>query len=149
MALTAYRPAERIKFECEICANDYDSDFHRPMVLVPCGHTFCAACIERLDNEECPYDRKTFTAKMPNWEVERAISSKHVDESSRMHFLRRFILASLIRGYNQLSYEDQCKFKPKFEVCFHVRAFERSNSKNYWTLYDQNKVDLFILTHRI
>jgi hypothetical protein len=111
MALTTYRPG-LVKFECEICTNDYDCDYHRPFVLVPCGHTFCAACIERLENEECPYDRKPFTSKMPNWEIERSVTTHRLpEETSRIqHFLRRFVLSGLIRGYNQLGYEKQCEF---------------------------------------
>jgi hypothetical protein len=45
---------------CEICQGSFDTYQNIPKVL-PCGHTICSKCIERMKSKEiarCPFDRK-------------------------------------------------------------------------------------------
>ena len=45
---------------CEICQGLFDTYMNIPKVL-PCGHTICSKCIDRMKNKEivrCPFDRK-------------------------------------------------------------------------------------------
>lgn len=33
---------------CEVCSEIYNDTNHKPYTLIPCGHTYCLDCIERL-----------------------------------------------------------------------------------------------------
>ncbi|XP_034241548.1 heterogeneous nuclear ribonucleoprotein A1-like [Thrips palmi] len=48
-------------FECDICFNDFDQAERTPKLL-PCGHTFCLACLLAVvrSDSSCPKDRKLF-----------------------------------------------------------------------------------------
>ncbi|XP_034248436.1 uncharacterized protein LOC117649639 [Thrips palmi] len=45
--------------ECHVCFEEFDCHKHRPKVL-PCGHSFCLQCLDRLPVKECPVDAKGF-----------------------------------------------------------------------------------------
>lgn len=48
--------------DCSICFNTFNEHKHRPLVL-PCGHTFCKACLQRereRGGSQCFLDRKAF-----------------------------------------------------------------------------------------
>jgi hypothetical protein len=50
--------------ECSICFNSFNDHSNRPLIL-PCGHTFCKACIQREQWEgasQCFVDREPFPA---------------------------------------------------------------------------------------
>jgi hypothetical protein len=50
--------------ECSICFNDFNEHNNRPLIL-PCGHTFCKACIQQQQQKgasQCFLDRKAFPA---------------------------------------------------------------------------------------
>lgn len=34
--------------QCSICYNDYNINNRIPIILIPCGHTFCSQCIYHL-----------------------------------------------------------------------------------------------------
>lgn len=49
------------KIKCPICHNNFDSSIHVPKILINCGHTICAVCINGnlLENDHkitCPED---------------------------------------------------------------------------------------------
>ena len=47
-------------FECNICFQNYDSDFHIPLIL-SCGHNICSSSVEKLFNNtmlKCPICRQ-------------------------------------------------------------------------------------------
>lgn len=33
---------------CKLCSKNYNNDSLRPMALIPCGHTYCSQCIDKL-----------------------------------------------------------------------------------------------------
>ena len=66
------------KFQCEICTNDYDNQYRRPFVLIPCGHTLCNLCIEKIENKQCPNDRIVFTNRVLNWEIQKRLSNYQI-----------------------------------------------------------------------
>ncbi|XP_034239124.1 uncharacterized protein LOC117644047 [Thrips palmi] len=45
--------------ECDVCMQLFDSAERRPKSL-PCGHTYCLSCLEKLAQKECPVDKKVF-----------------------------------------------------------------------------------------
>lgn len=58
--------------ECELCIKQFDDANHRPLVLIPCGHSFCASCVTQLT--VCPSDRSRITSKVANWSILKLIS---------------------------------------------------------------------------
>ncbi len=47
-------------FECTICFQSYDADFHVPLIL-SCGHNICSSSVEKLYNNtilKCPICRQ-------------------------------------------------------------------------------------------
>ncbi len=57
-------PTESIgDYSCPICFEDYHSKY-RPAKLLPCGHSFCQQCIQRLiwniSSHNCPICRTKF-----------------------------------------------------------------------------------------
>ncbi|XP_071518895.1 alpha-latrocrustotoxin-Lt1a-like isoform X1 [Panulirus ornatus] len=55
-----------VKFQCEVCLEDYDSKERRPRSL-SCGHSFCTCCItETLMRGplQCPFCRKTHNTQV-------------------------------------------------------------------------------------
>jgi len=47
---------------CPVCM----SLMQEPMVLSPCGHTFCKKCCGKLAPKKCPLDRRAFGSIIPN-----------------------------------------------------------------------------------
>jgi hypothetical protein len=66
-------PATTDDFVCEVCLNNYDTMIHKPYSLVPCGHTYCIECLNRITR--CPSCRIEFQDKIPNWEISRRLNS--------------------------------------------------------------------------
>ena len=33
---------------CKLCSKNYNNETMRPMALIPCGHTYCSQCIDKL-----------------------------------------------------------------------------------------------------
>jgi len=47
---------------CPVCMNV----MQEPMVLSPCGHTFCKMCCGKFAPKKCPLDRRAFGSIIPN-----------------------------------------------------------------------------------
>lgn len=45
--------------QCGICFETFNECCHRPLAL-PCGHTYCATCIQKGCLVHCPEDRSFF-----------------------------------------------------------------------------------------
>lgn len=60
-------------FICEICLNNYDTIGRKPYSLVPCGHTFCLDCMNKITSNLCPTCRSPFEGRIPNWEITRRL----------------------------------------------------------------------------
>lgn len=65
-------PASTDDFVCEVCLDNYDTMIHKPYSLVPCGHTYCIECLNRIIR--CPSCRIEFQDKIPNWEISRRLN---------------------------------------------------------------------------
>ena len=75
---------------CQICLNAYDDNIRKPYSIYPCGHSYCLACVEQID-ETCPECRGHITQTVPNWELLRIAADRDTQPliSSRPNFLRR------------------------------------------------------------
>ena len=49
---------------CEICFERYNDSDKQPYILIPCSHSFCISCIEKLD--KCATCRSQITGKFIN-----------------------------------------------------------------------------------
>lgn len=67
---------------CEICFNKYNLSKHKPITLMPCGHTFCLYCVENFNNEKynCPTCREQISNQKPNYTVLNIINSSVTQE---------------------------------------------------------------------
>jgi hypothetical protein len=135
------------KFQCEICLNDYDNQFRRPFVLVPCGHTLCNLCIDKIENKQCPNDRIVYTNKILNWEIQKRLSNYQVtslvNEILNNFKVTDFVLDELKmlhqKKNNQINVKMQQMFalidkkKLKIDLVFIKNLFQNEidNSKNY------------------
>ena len=62
---------------CPICYELMAGKVHQPMLLFPCGHTFCAECLrqhlDKLSRKTCPYCRETVASQAPNISLQQVI----------------------------------------------------------------------------
>ncbi|RNA21397.1 hypothetical protein BpHYR1_026871, partial [Brachionus plicatilis] len=58
-----------LKFECELCIENYNNFDRKPFSLVPCGHAICLSCFSSLQKPNCPFCRSKYESKVPNWEI--------------------------------------------------------------------------------
>lgn len=58
-------------FECELCVDGFNQYDRRPITQVPCGHTICLKCLNKLEinRSQCPFCRVEVEQKIPNWEI--------------------------------------------------------------------------------
>jgi hypothetical protein len=62
---------------CPICYELMAGKVHQPTLLFPCGHTFCASClqthVEKLGRKNCPYCREVVASQAPNISLQQVI----------------------------------------------------------------------------
>lgn len=68
--------------ECPISLDTYNDKERKPIVLVPCGHSICEECLEKLTNKVCPVDRKPFTSTTINYSLIGSLNDKTASNSS-------------------------------------------------------------------
>ena len=68
--------------ECPISLDSYNDKDHKPIVLVPCGHSICEQCLKNLTNKVCPIDRIPFTSTTINYSLIGCLSEKTTPNSS-------------------------------------------------------------------
>ena len=51
---------------CSICTNDYDENESRPFSIIPCSHTYCKHCLDKMGRDFCPGCRSTITEIVEN-----------------------------------------------------------------------------------
>jgi hypothetical protein len=58
-------------FECELCIEGFNQYDRKPITQVPCGHTICQKCLDKLEinKTQCPFCRVEVVQKIPNWEI--------------------------------------------------------------------------------
>ena len=65
---------------CKICCELYNNCEHRPIVLMPCGHSYCSKCVSILKQEypvNCPICREEVRLDKPNYELIETLDNKH------------------------------------------------------------------------
>ena len=78
------------RFTCSICLEAYNQTNRRPHILVPCGHTFCLACLNGLKIPTCPNDNTPIREKIPNWEIIGQILNPEEEEDDDVFSDDRF-----------------------------------------------------------
>ncbi|KAG2431653.1 hypothetical protein HYH02_013230 [Chlamydomonas schloesseri] len=62
---------------CPVCYELMVPPDHAPMMLFPCGHSFCGACLEhhidRNKKTQCPVCRKRIESRAPNYSLQQLI----------------------------------------------------------------------------
>ena len=53
--------------ECKICYEKFDTEIHKPIVCMPCGHSFCSNCVIQLKN--CSICRRQIKEKSTNFSL--------------------------------------------------------------------------------
>jgi hypothetical protein len=66
--LEAFVSSELHNYVCQICFELMAPPDRPPVMLVPCGHTFCKAC-SRPDLKKCPYCREVCLPACPPAEL--------------------------------------------------------------------------------
>lgn len=54
---------------CEICLEKFNFVLNKPYSLYPCGHTFCAECLAKLNGRNCSKCRKIIAFKQINFSL--------------------------------------------------------------------------------
>ena len=54
---------------CQICFENYNGNTNQPLVIIPCGHSFCKFCLENLNDSVCPKCRRDITEKVLNYAI--------------------------------------------------------------------------------
>ena len=54
---------------CEICETKFDHGEHKPYCIIPCTHTYCITCLNRLIRKKCPKCDMIIHSKNPNWSL--------------------------------------------------------------------------------
>ena len=54
---------------CEICEIQFDHHSHKPLCLIPCTHTYCINCINKLIRHKCPKCASIIQKANPNWSL--------------------------------------------------------------------------------
>lgn len=65
-ALETFLIKEIESHTCPICYELMVAPDHAPMLLFPCGHTFCSSCITSSANQKntCPFCREQISSKV-------------------------------------------------------------------------------------
>ncbi|KAL9643281.1 hypothetical protein ABK040_014737 [Willaertia magna] len=74
--------------KCGICFELMIDDCE-PMILVPCGHCFCASCINKLTRKNCPNCRAPIKSKTVNIPLKQIISSYIEMQQQMKHKLKQ------------------------------------------------------------
>lgn len=70
--------------DCKVCFEKYDKFEHKPIVIMPCGHTFCQRCLFDLKNKAfiCPTCRQEIKSKKPNYDLLEVLDMNLVVDSN-------------------------------------------------------------------
>lgn len=72
---------------CKICSKQYSELEYRPYTLIPCGHTFCTKCLEKL--KICPECDETIAGKLLNHAILEIINPNPLEcNDSTIYFDR-------------------------------------------------------------
>eukprot|EP00193_Tetraselmis_chui_P023010 CAMPEP_0177780324 /NCGR_PEP_ID=MMETSP0491_2-20121128/17131_1 /TAXON_ID=63592 /ORGANISM="Tetraselmis chuii, Strain PLY429" /LENGTH=216 /DNA_ID=CAMNT_0019300065 /DNA_START=94 /DNA_END=741 /DNA_ORIENTATION=- len=77
--LEGYLASEIESYSCPICYEQMVPPDHQPILLFPCGHSFCIRCIaahtEKHRKNTCPFCREKISSKAPNMALQQLIQN--------------------------------------------------------------------------
>ena len=53
--------------DCKICYENFDSVCFKPVICIPCTHTFCSICVFLIN--ECSICRSEISERKPNYSL--------------------------------------------------------------------------------
>lgn len=65
--------------ECDLCVKPFDKSLREPYVLIPCSHTYCHSCIQRLNLKQCKSCNQQINAINKNWILIKLIPESSYD----------------------------------------------------------------------
>ena len=66
--------------ECKICYEKFDTEIHKPIVCMPCGHSFCFNCVIQL--KYCSICRRPIKEKSANFSLLDVLEQSESDRQS-------------------------------------------------------------------
>ncbi|KAL0224751.1 hypothetical protein RCL1_002663 [Eukaryota sp. TZLM3-RCL] len=84
-------------FSCCVCWDLMDTAAKVPVILVPCGHSVCKACIDHLSRRSCPICRQSYSNQVDNVVLRNAIQDwlKQIEETNASRNTRKTIASKL------------------------------------------------------
>ena len=46
--------------DCSLCSESYTTEGNNEPKILPCGHTFCCSCVQKIESLLCPYCKEFF-----------------------------------------------------------------------------------------
>ena len=72
---------------CKVCKNFFDNSEMRPALLVPCGHTYCYTCLDKLNHSKCPGCHQTIQQRRTNLFILELIESDSLIKQTLNQYL--------------------------------------------------------------
>jgi hypothetical protein len=66
--------------DCDICLEKYDNSIKRPLIIIKCGHTYCAECLGNLIEKKCPSCNVYIDSTITNFAVLKTTSESEYDK---------------------------------------------------------------------
>jgi hypothetical protein len=64
------------ELKCHICRREFNRHRRLVKILVPCGHSLCSTCTERVT--QCPICRNVIEENITNWVIQRELGSEEI-----------------------------------------------------------------------
>jgi len=107
--------------ECEICQQKFNESKFKPMVLMPCCHTYCSQCLKNLKEKTCPSCRVFIQDSNINWSLLKLVPTEDPIELE-------------LRTIVDEQFEITENFQKEFDKIFSIKSNEirkvRSNLTN-------------------
>ena len=75
----------QLEFQCKACSSTFDVLTRKPRALVPCGHSICEFCAQKL--KECIECNEKIDLDIPNYELIKLLNSSMVSPSAPPSYL--------------------------------------------------------------
>ena len=66
--------------DCDICLENYDNSIKRPLIIIKCGHTYCAECLGNIVEKKCPSCNAYIDSTITNFAVLKTTSESEYDK---------------------------------------------------------------------
>lgn len=68
----------------------FDHTEHKPLVIIPCTHTYCLTCLNRLTRKKCPKCDILIQKTNPNWSLINLIPDFQITKSTSSTSFNKF-----------------------------------------------------------